>query len=76
MGHPSSVELAEIVRNAVADQGLSIRDLASATLIPRTTLDRRLAGASPFTVPELRAIAACLGTSGSALLAAAEAVAA
>lgn len=54
--------VAQTVRDAMDRAGESAKHLAEVTFIPRTTLARRLAGLSPFTIPELERIAATLGT--------------
>lgn len=46
---------------AMEAQGATRLGISESTGIPRTTLLRRLSGASPFTIAELEAIAKCLG---------------
>lgn len=71
---PSQTQVvATIVRQTMEEQGLSVKSLSEKTHIPRTTLARRLAGGSPFTLNELDAIAAQLGQTASDLMAAADA---
>lgn len=53
----ATARVAEAVRKAAADRGVSQLALSNATGIPRVTLIRKLRGQSPFTVPELAAIA-------------------
>lgn len=67
--------VAEVVREAMERVGESAKHLAEVTLIPRTTLVRRLAGTSPFTIPELERIASVLGTTVTQILAEASAAA-
>lgn len=68
--------VANAVVEAMEERGKSQLALSEATGIPRTTLLRRLAGLSPFTVSELEAIAGYLGVSASDLVQRAEAGAA
>lgn len=63
--------VAEVVRGMMQRGDESVKHLAEVTLIPRTTLVRRLAGTSPFTIPELERIAAALGTTVTQILTAA-----
>ena len=49
------------VREALSDAGISDKKAADMTGIARSTLARRLAGYSPFTVTELASIASLLG---------------
>lgn len=49
--------IAEVIQGQIADRGTTVAQLAQDTGIPRTTLQRRLAAAAPFTVDELSAIA-------------------
>lgn len=58
-----TAQVAAAVEAARGTAGLSEVVLADATNIPRSTLKRRLSGASPFTVEELDAIATALGVS-------------
>lgn len=48
------------VNQAIRARGVTVVELAETSLIPRSTLTRRLSGASPFTVAELDRIAAAL----------------
>ena len=59
---------AEVISQAISDAGFTPFSLSEATGIPRTTLNRRLLGASPFNTEELDAIAGRIGTSVSDLL--------
>lgn len=62
-----SARVAAKVAEAMEAGGWSEKAIAEATGIPRVTLRRRLAGAA-FTVAELHAIAATLGTTVTALV--------
>lgn len=64
--------VAEVVSDKMPGRGLSVKSLSDSTLIPRTTLARRLAGSSPFTVHELELIAPLLGSTVVSLLTEAE----
>ena len=68
-----SQALAEVVKIALADAGVTRREAASRTGIPLTTLTRRLTGNSPFLATELAAIASVTDTTVSALFAKVEA---
>lgn len=61
--------VAVVVRDAMGRADESAKHLAEVTLIPRTTLVRRLAGQSPFTIPELERIASVLETTVTQILA-------
>lgn len=63
-----TAQVAAAVEAARGTAGLSEVALAEATNIPRSTLKRRLGGASPFTVEELDSIATVLGVSFETLL--------
>lgn len=52
--------VASAVSKAIKDAGETPFSVAAATGIPRTTLNRRLTGQSPFNVAELDAIAGYL----------------
>lgn len=67
-----AVVLGQIVDDAIKASGHTVNSIAEATGLSWHTLKRRLKGSS-FLVDELDAIAAELGTTGSALKAAAEA---
>lgn len=67
--------LAAQINGLIDDLGLKISDLSTATKIPRTTLDRSLAGIRAFNTNELFAIAAALHTTPDDLIAAARAAA-
>lgn len=56
------------IREAIDLAGHTPFSIAEATGIPRTTLNRRLLGASPFNTEELDAIALALGTNVTDLL--------
>lgn len=64
--------VAEQVRQLLADRGMSGRALALASGINPRSVDRKLAGQSPFDVDDLAAIAPALGVAASDLLAWAE----
>lgn len=70
--HPAAEGIARAVAEALADAGISHKAAADAALIPRTTLRRKLAGASPFTIPEIARLATVLGLTPSDLMARAE----
>lgn len=70
--HTFEKAIAEVVKIALADAGVSRRDAATLTGIPLTTLTRRLTGNSPFLSTELDRIASVAGTTVSALMLAAE----
>lgn len=72
MERTTSRAIAEVVSQALTDSGKSLRDAATTTGIPLTTLSRRLTGNSSFTVDEVDALACLLGLSVSQLAAAAE----
>lgn len=59
---------AQAVTEALKNSGKSQLSLSDESGIPRTTLLRRLSGASPFTVAELQRIADVLGVSVVSLL--------
>jgi transcriptional regulator with XRE-family HTH domain len=67
-----SRRVADAVRARLRETGKTQLDIVDATGIPRTTLNRRMTGLSPFTTTELALIAAFLETSSSALMYAAE----
>lgn len=54
-------QVARSVGDHISAAGETHLGIAEATGIPRSTLMRRLAGTTPFTVAELAAIAATLG---------------
>lgn len=60
--------IAKAVHEAMERMGFTTHALMKATGIPRSTLDRRLTGFSPFTTAELANVAHVLDTSLSALL--------
>ncbi len=53
---------------AINDAGVSVNELATKTGIPRTTLNRTLAGHRPATLDELARIAKALGRQPADLL--------
>lgn len=59
---------ADKVAAAIARSGQSIAGVAESTFIPRSTLQRKLAGKSKFTIDDLYAIATTLGVSTRSLL--------
>lgn len=59
---------AVLVAAAAKDSGYSDLALAKETLIPRTTLQRKLAGETPFTVTDVYKIARVLGVPAASLL--------
>lgn len=59
---------AQIIKQQMERQGLSINELADETLIPRVTLQRKLSGRTDFTVTEVRHIAKALGVKTSVLV--------
>lgn len=69
--HTYGARVAEVVLRYMNVAGVSTAELADTTLIPRTTLRRKLATGA-FTSDELLVIASELGTSPSAVLAEAE----
>lgn len=71
-----TVVLAKIIRACMTDQNRSTLSLAVEVGMNESTLRRRLRADGSFTTDELNAVAVALGTSGSALLAEAEGVAA
>lgn len=66
MNRTAQVAAKVVAARVAAD--LSEVALAEATNIPRSTLKRRLDGASPFTVEELDSIATVLGVPFASLL--------
>jgi len=78
MDHPtpaphSDAAVAATIRRHMGDTTTE-RQLANETLIPRTTLNRKMQARASFTVSELAGIAAVLGVSVPDLLAEAEEV--
>lgn len=66
--------VAREVEKAIKDKGLTVLQVAESTLIPRVTLQRRLAGdPEGFRARELKLIATLLGCTVSEITAAAEA---
>lgn len=76
MEHPPSINvgLAGAVKARLASGGISLREAASRTGIPLTTLSRRLTGASPFSADELASLANLFDTTVSGLAGEAEAL--
>lgn len=64
--------VAETVTNLCDEVGESQNSLAETTGIPRSTLLRRLSGASSFKIDELEAVAGRLGLKVSDIVSAAE----
>jgi hypothetical protein len=62
--------VAQRVGAAIKAGGYSVKAMAEATHIPRVTLTRRLAGATPFNTNELDAIASVLKCSTADFVAA------
>ena len=60
--------IAENVKRLLDEAELSLRSASSETEIPLATLSRKINGRTPFTAPELAAIAQLLGTSVSILV--------
>ena len=56
------------VSATMASRGFTVRALAAATGIPRTTLSRRLSGETPFLMNELQAVCEALDTKISDLV--------
>lgn len=52
--------VAHTVVAAMTEAGITADELSTGIGTPRTTLDRKLAGATPFTIPDLTLIAAAL----------------
>lgn len=75
MGHLAIARLVALIVEMMTERGITVRELASRTKIPRTTLDRSLAGVRAFNTNELFAIADALGTLPEDLIAAARAAA-
>jgi transcriptional regulator with XRE-family HTH domain len=59
---PSQTRVAKEVQRRITIAGISFRDLATTTGIPRATLSRRLNGMKAFDLDELDKIASVLGT--------------
>lgn len=59
---------AQRVAAAITTTGNSVAGVAAATLIPRSTLQRKLAGKSPISVIDLHVIARALGVRSRDLL--------
>lgn len=67
--------LAETIREAIAERGMSHRELAVAANLSESSLSHRLTGRTPWDLGDLDHVAAALGTTASALLDRAEALA-
>lgn len=65
---PASQRVALAVRDHLRQAGKTQLDVVGATGIPRTTLNRRMTGNSPFTITELELIAAFLGVTVTEIL--------
>lgn len=63
-----STQTAEAVETAITAAGLTHLGVAEASGIPRTTLLRKLAGHSSFTIDELERLAPVIGVRFSDLL--------
>lgn len=72
----ASRRIADVIRDRLRETRRTQLDIVAATGIPRTTLNRRMTGNSPFTVTELELIADFLGMTVTALMVASEAGAA
>lgn len=64
-----SAEVAEAVRSAMADKGVTLNALSIVSGISRGSLTRRLHGPTPFTVAELASIAGHLDVPVESLVA-------
>ena len=64
----NTADLINQARSQGTDGEVSINALAEMTLIPRITLQRKLAGNGDFTVTEVRKIAKALGVSTPSLV--------
>lgn len=64
MAEPGSLSMAavEVIRQRMAERGLSGNRLAQAAALPQTSLARLLRGQGDVTLDELSAVAAALGT--------------
>lgn len=62
MGTSATVVIATRINQKRIDLGVSVPELAAATGIPRTTLQRRLSGINAFNTPELEQISTRLCT--------------
>lgn len=75
MRSPTTQQVAAVIEEAIKAAGLTVFATAKLSQIPPSTLDRKINRPDPFTVEELSLLAPVLGTTVSALLATAEAVA-
>lgn len=69
---PTSIEVAETVKRAIANAGKSQREVAEMSGVPLTTLNRRLNTGSPFVYEELVSVARVIGCRVSDLISEAE----
>jgi transcriptional regulator with XRE-family HTH domain len=65
---PTTLSVADAIKQEMERQGVSQLALSNATGIPRVTLIRRLNGDAFFTIAELAAIASHLGVRASDLI--------
>ena len=72
MTQPLRSRVAAEVRAEIARQGITYATISDASDISRSSLSRKLAGASEFTLGELVRIAAALNVQASELIARAE----
>ncbi len=63
-----SQQVAKAIESEMARSALSLNVVAERSGIPRSTLSRRLIGASPFTLSEVEALAQVFGVARSKLL--------
>ncbi len=68
----TSSRICGVVRQLLADAGVSQKRASEVTGIPRATLLRRLSGVTPFQTSELVALAALLNVNVSDIVIAAE----
>lgn len=76
MEHTNSLRLAAEIRAEAARQGVTAASLSVSTDIPRSTMSRKLSGASDLSVGEAASICSALGVSLSDLVRRAEDMAA
>lgn len=69
---PASQRVALAVRDHLRQAGKTQLDIVDATGIPRTTLNRRMTGNSPFTISELELIAGAIGVTVTEIMQASE----
>lgn len=70
--NPQAVAIGRAVRGAIATAGLSLAEASERTGLTLSTLSRRINGTSPFTFPELVAVASVCDVRVSELALAAE----